>query len=71
MEVWGIDTMGKAFGDSNRLNLQKLDSPQWHKNKNNSVITEIIYEELSKNERLRTDRIDKIIDIVKNRIKVL
>ena len=69
IENWGIDTIGKAFGNSNRLNLQNIDCPKY-KNINSSVITDIVYDILSRNERLKLHRTDRVVDIVKNRIKI-
>ena len=70
MENWGIDTLGKSFGDSNRLNLQYIEYPEWYKNSGNSLIAEIISEYLQQNEKLKQSRIDKIISVVKDRITV-
>ena len=70
IEDWGIDTIGKAFGDSNRMNLQNIGYPDWYEKNNNRIIIDIIYDELSKNERLKTGRIERIINIVRKRIEV-
>jgi len=70
MENWGIDTLGKSFGDSNRLNLQYIEYPEWYKNANNNCIIDIIAEYLRKNEKLKPIRIDRIIAVVKDRIAV-
>ena len=71
MDSWGIDTLGKAFGDSNRLNLQKIEYPQWYNKVNKIQIIDIIAEYLQYNERLKADRIDKVISIVKQRFEIL
>ena len=52
------------------MNLQNIGCPDWYKKNNNRVIIDIIYDELSKNERLKTGRIKKIINVVRNRIEV-
>jgi len=70
MENWGIDTLGKSFGDSNRLNLQCIEYPEWYKNTKNNCIIDIIAEYLQHNEKLKQERIDKIISVVKDRIAV-
>ena len=71
MDSWGIDTMGKAFGDSNRLNLQKIDWPEGLNNINKNNIIDIIADYLRRNERLAPVRIEKIIKIVCQRFEVL
>ena len=68
---WGIDTMGKAFGDSNRLNLQKIDRPEWQNKINKSMILDITAELLNSNEKLLPDRVDKVVCIVKERLNIL
>jgi hypothetical protein len=70
MENWGIDTLGKSFGDSNRLNLQYIEYPEWYKNAGNNYITDIIADFLQHNERLKQERIDKIISVVRDRMAV-
>ena len=71
MDNWGIDTMGKAFGDSNRLNLQNIDYPQCYKKNLSGTVLDIISDELNKNEKLKPVRIDKVLEIVKERIDIL
>jgi len=70
MDLWGIDTLGKSFGDSNRLNLQYIEYPSWYSNANNDCITDIIARYLQQNEKIKTERIDKIISVVKERIMI-
>jgi len=70
MENWGIDSLGKAFGDSNRLCLNNVDYPLWYDENKIDIITGIINNELNNNERLNSKRIEKIIDITKERIKI-
>ena len=70
MENWGIDTLGKSFGDSNRLNLQYIEYPQWYKNADSNCITDIISDNLQQNNKLKQKRIDKIISIVRERVAV-
>jgi len=67
---WGIDSLGKAFGDSNRLCLNNIDYPEWYKSNCKEKIIEFIYNCLADNERLKQARLEKIIDITKNRIDV-
>jgi len=70
MENWGIDTLGKSFGDSNRLNLQYIEYPEWYSNADRNCIANIVTECLQKNEKLKSARIDKIVSVVKDRIAV-
>ena len=70
MVNWGIDSLGKSFEDSNRLNLQNIGYPQWYNKMAGNRIIDIIYSTLSCNERLKPDRIDRIAAIVKNRIEI-
>jgi hypothetical protein len=65
----GIDSLGKAFGDSNRLNLEYIKYPEWY-DRNGNEIADIVRQNLSYNERLTQDRIDTIIGITKERITV-
>jgi hypothetical protein len=71
MESWGIDTMGKAFGDSNRLNLLNIDNPDWYNKENKNKIIDIIADSLHNNGKLMSNRIDKVVEIVKKRIDIL
>jgi len=64
----GIDSLGKAFGDSNLLNLELIDYPQWYDKKNK--IIDIVNQCLKNNERLNDERINNIVNITKERIKV-
>ena len=70
MENWGIDTLGKSFGDSNRLNLQNIDFPEWFNRISSTRIVDIIECTLKNNEKLKPKRIDKVVSIVKERIKI-
>ena len=70
-EEWGIDTMGKAFGDSNRLNLKKIENWDFYGKANKEKIIEIISLSLQKNEKIKTSRINKITAIVKQRMDIL
>jgi hypothetical protein len=63
----GIDTMGKAFGDSNRLQLELIGYPEWYNNINGNLMIEIIVDGLKSNERLTEDKIDRIAKIVLQR----
>ena len=70
IENWGIDTLGKSFGDSNRLNLRYIEYPEWYGRADNNCITDIIADTLRENERLKQERIDKLIYVVKERLKI-
>ena len=70
LEYCGIDSLGKAFGENNRLNLQLMDYPQWYDAINGSKIADIISNELNTNERLSSGRINKITEITKERIDI-
>ena len=65
----GIDSLGKAFEGSNRLNLELIENTGWY-NKNSEKITDITRQCLKYNERLNDERIDNIINILKERILV-
>jgi hypothetical protein len=67
---WGLDTMGKAFGDSNRLQLSLTGHPEWYNSKKGNNMVEIIVNGLKCNERLTEDKIDKIAEIVLQRKSV-
>jgi hypothetical protein len=70
LEYCGIDSQGKAFGDSNRLNLQLIDYPRWYDTFKSNRIVDIAADGLKRNERLLSNRIDKVTDIIKQRIEV-
>jgi hypothetical protein len=70
MESWGIDTLGKSFENSNRLNLQYIEYPQWFAKTGSNCITDIIENILQNNEKLKQARINKLISVVKERIDV-
>jgi hypothetical protein len=67
---WGIDSLGKAFGDSNRLCLNSINYPEWYNNNLGVKLIDLIYNVLNNNERLKKDRIEKIAAITKERLKV-
>ena len=71
MESWGVDTMGKAFGDSNRMNLQNVEYPEWYNKVNKAKIVDIVVDLLKGNERLTADRIDKVVGVLRRRMEVL
>jgi len=66
----GIDTLCKSFDGSNRLQLEVIDYPQWYNESKGKNIIEIVNEGLSKNVLLKNERIEKILSVVKERIKV-
>jgi len=70
MEYFGIDSLGKAFGDSNRLCLNNIDFPDWYSSIGAEKIIDIVRYGLNNNERLKNERIEKVTDIVKERIDV-
>jgi hypothetical protein len=67
----GIDSTGKAFGDSNRLNLKLLDWLEWYDGSKKDTIISIVAQSLKNNERLKSQRINDIIDIINKRLSVL
>jgi len=69
-ESFGIDSLGKAFGDSNRLNINGIDYPEWYSGVDSGKITDIVHGCLKCNERLPEERINKIVDITNKRIKI-
>jgi len=66
----GIDSLCKAFGNSNRLNLELLHYPEWYDKTKSDNIINIIKQGLSYNEKLLINRIDRIVDITKERLKI-
>jgi len=70
MEYFGVDSLGKAFGDSNRLCLNYIDFPGWYHSTKGEKIIDIVRSVLSNNERLKSERIDKVTTIVKERIDI-
>ena len=66
----GIDSLGKAFGDSNRLNLKLLDVPIWYDPSKKDTIIGIVTQCLQNNERIKHRRINDIIEILKERLSV-
>jgi hypothetical protein len=64
---WGIDSLGKAFDDGNRLQLNLIGYPEWYDNIKGKRITEIIVNGLKCNERLSDERINKISEIYNER----
>lgn len=69
-DSWGIDSLGKAFGDSNRLQLSVIDYPQWYNDAKGKNIVDIVSNCLNYNENLLSERKDKIIEITKERVNV-
>jgi hypothetical protein len=67
---WGIDSLGKAFGDGNRLQLDLIDYPDWYNNIKGRHISDIIINGLKYNEKLSCKRIDKINEIYNERRKI-
>ena len=70
IENFGIDSLGKSFGDSNRLQLDVIDYPQWYNNSAKNRITDIMGCCLNYNERLSSKRKDKIIKVVEERLNI-
>ena len=68
---FGIDSLGKSFGDSNRLQLEVIDYPEWYKSSFKNRVPEIVKDCLDCNERLTSERKEKIINIVGERMEVL
>ena len=66
----GIDSLGKAFRDSNRLNLKLLDVPIWYDPSKKDTIIGIVTQGLQNNERIKIQRINDIIEIVEERLSV-
>jgi hypothetical protein len=64
---WGIDTLGKAFGDSNRLQLTLIGYPEWYNNTKGNLMIEIIVDELKHDERLSEKKIERIAKVVLQR----
>jgi hypothetical protein len=56
---WGLDTMGKAFGDSNRLQLTLIAYPEWYNSTKGNRMIDIIVDILKKNERLTEKKLIK------------
>jgi hypothetical protein len=67
---WGLDTMGKAFGDSNRLQLELISYPGWYNSVKGNNMVDIIVNGLKHNERLTEKRVDKIAKIALQRKSV-
>ena len=65
----GIDSLGKSFGYSNRLQLNVIDYPEWYNNKGKKII-DIVEYYLKCNERMPDIVKDKVIDITKKRVDV-
>jgi len=70
IDNFGIDSIGKSFGDSNRLQLNLINYPEWYKNSCKNNIIEIVDLHISKNERINQKRKDKIINITEKRIEI-
>ena len=67
---FGIDSLGKSFGSSNRLMLDAIDYPEWYGNASKNKIIEIIDDCLNANERLSSERKGSIIGIIKERLNI-
>lgn len=70
IDSFGIDSLCKSFGNSNRLQLDVIDYPEWFNNAPKERITDIINNFLTQNERISSKRKDKILSIVKERINI-
>ena len=70
IDSFGIDSLGKSFGNSNRLQLDVIDYPEWYKKSSGSRIIDIIDYYLNCNERLSPDRKNKIIKTVSERLNI-
>jgi len=70
IDSFGIDSLGKSFGSSNRLMLDIIDFPEWYNKLSGSKITDIISNCLNNNERISSKRKNKIIEIIKQRINI-
>jgi hypothetical protein len=69
-QYFSVDSFSKAFRDNNRLNLQLIDYPQWYdKNKTNGI-TDIVASGLKQNEKLKPKRIDKVVEVIKERLRI-
>jgi len=64
---WGIDSLGKAFGDSNRLQLNVINNPDWYSSGKGNKLVDIVEYGLKLNEKLLSGRIEKTIEITKKR----
>jgi len=71
IDSFGIDSLGKSFGGSNRLMLDIIDCPKWHNKSSGRKIIDIISNCLDKNERISSKRKNKIMEIIKQRINIL
>lgn len=67
IESFGIDSLGKSFEASNRLQLNEINYPEWYSTDKGRKMVNIIADELRCNERLLLKRIDKIVEITKKR----
>ena len=70
LPLFGIDSLGKSFGDSNRLQLEAIGYPEWYNTAFKNRVPEVVNNWLTYNERLTSERKDKIIGIVKERMSV-
>jgi hypothetical protein len=70
LQYVGIDSLGKAFENSNRLNLEYINFPEWYKKNNSDNIMQIVDQCLKDNERLSKNRVKKLVEFTKNRIEV-
>jgi hypothetical protein len=70
LKYCGVDSLGKAFGDNNRLNLQLIDHPQWYTGTDGGKIVDIVVNGLRSNERLSSGRVERIVGITEERVNV-
>jgi hypothetical protein len=70
LQYAGVDSLGKAFGDSNRLNLEQILYPEWYKKNISNNIIHIVNQCLHYNERLSESRIEKLTDITRQRLEI-
>jgi hypothetical protein len=71
MHYFNVDSFSKAFRDNNRLNLQLVDYPQWFEKIKINEITNIVASGLKENEKLKSKRINKVVEVIKDRVKIL
>lgn len=70
MEYFGIDSLGTSFGGSNRLCLNYIDFPDWYDSAKGKKIADIVEYGLNDNERLRSERVEKVTGIVRERVRI-
>ena len=67
---FSVDSFSKAFNDRNMSNLDLIDYPQWYNEGRSDKIVEIVNRNLRSNEKMKSKRINKIISVIKERIKI-